>query len=308
VIIDNGSTDESLNFLEEWFPEIKIIALNKNYGFAEGYNRGLQSIESPYLLILNSDVKLTSECVTSLVSEMIKNPEVAIIQPKIRSIEDPKMYEYAGAAGGKMDKLGYPYCRGRIFHVIEKDEDQYPGDYIDWASGACMLIKNEIFKNLGGFDGSYFAHQEEIDLSWRINKSGYKILCTEKAIAYHLGGGTLEYGNHRKVFLNFRNNLSTIIKNEQINNLFWVFPIRLVLDGVAGIQFLLKGHFKSCLAIIRAHLYIYSNIPTLMAKRKYYNKLITAYKLPGSQYEPGKLFSILYRFYFLGQKKYSQLK
>jgi hypothetical protein len=307
-VIDNASSDDSVEFLEEWHPEIKLICLEENHGFAEGYNRGLQFVDSPHLLILNSDVRLEEETVSSLLEIIKSDEQIAIVQPIINSLEFPEEFEYAGAAGGMLDRLGYPFCRGRIFDDLEKDEGQYSEGEIDWASGACMLIKSEIFDKLGGFDGSYFAHQEEIDLCWRIKNAGFTILATDKTRAYHLGGGTLAYGNPRKVFLNFRNNLTTIIKNERVSNLIWVVPARLVLDGIAGIKFLFSGHLRSLWAVIRAHWDIYLRIPTIIAKRKYYKNLVKSNRYSSRSTIRRPIFSILFYYYILNKKTYKDLE
>ena len=305
-MIDNASTDESIAFLEEWYPDVKIIQLNKNYGFAGGYNKGMQEIESHYTLILNSDVQLNPGCLEPLL-EKISEENVGAIQPCVVSMEDKSYYEYAGAAGGWMDYLGYPFCRGRLFTEIEKINAKYNSDEIFWASGACMMTKTELFKNVGGFDASYFAHQEEIDLCWRIKRAGYKILYTDESTIYHLGGGTLSYENPQKTFLNFRNNLVTIIKNFPFSKLFWLIPFRFGLDFMASLLFLSKGKPRNMIAIWKAYLHIFWSIRKTIAKRTFYNNLIKKNSI-GSFSATGLIKkSIVFQFYLMGKKRFSEI-
>ncbi len=309
VVIDNASSDESVKYIKEWHPEIKLIHLSKNYGFAEGYNRGIKLLDNEYIVLLNSDVLVPEGWLDPIIQLMDDDKSIGAAQPKILALEDKSLFEYAGAAGGMMDRLGYPFCKGRVFETLEKDEGQYDGNHeIFWASGAAMVVRMDLFKNLGGFDSSYFAHQEEIDLCWRIQRAGFKVLAVNEVSVQHLGGGTLAYGNSTKTYLNFRNNLSTVIKNNEAARLLWLFPFRLCLDGIAGIKFLLSGQYKHTVAILKAHFYVYRNIINIYKRKRYFNKLIT--QLSKSSPYSGNIYkgSILWQYYIKGNKKYSDFK
>lgn len=272
-VIDNGSTDDSISYLEEWHPEVKIIRLTKNYGFAEGYNLGLKFIKSEYFVILNSDVFVERNWLDPIMKQMDKNLRIGVCQPKIMSYERKEQFEYAGAAGGYIDKYGYPFCRGRIFEHVEEDQGQYNDEKnVFWASGAAMIIRANSYWEAGGFDGDYFAHQEEIDLCWRVQKMGYQIKYIPQSKVYHLGGATLDYSNPRKLYLNFRNNLTTILKNESKDRVLKVILIRLFLDGVAGAKFLFSLEPLLTWNIIRAHFSFYKNLPKSLRKRKLINQ------------------------------------
>jgi GT2 family glycosyltransferase len=268
-VADNASTDTSLEVIKSKFPSVTIIQNDDNYGFAKGYNVALQNIEEEYLCLLNSDVEVTQNWLTPILSLFENNPEIGIIQPKILDYKNKAYFEYAGAAGGFIDKFGYPFCRGRIFDTIEKDNGQYDDEQtIFWASGACFFIRRTIFNQLNGFDDDFFAHQEEIDLCWRAFNLGYKAKYSPNSVVYHVGGATLNEGNPRKTFLNFRNSLLMLLKNLPENQLFFIILSRLCLDGLAGIQFIFKGKFKHCFAIIKAHFSFYSLINKTLKKRK----------------------------------------
>lgn len=268
-VADNASTDTSLEVIKSKFPSVTIIQNDDNYGFAKGYNVTLQNIEEEYLCLLNSDVEVTQNWLTPILSLFENNPEIGIIQPKILDYKNKAYFEYAGAAGGFIDKFGYPFCRGRIFDTIEKDNGQYDNEQtIFWASGACFFIRRTIFNQLKGFDDDFFAHQEEIDLCWRAFNLGYKAKYSPNSVVYHVGGATLNEGNPRKTFLNFRNSLLMLLKNLPENQLFFIILSRLCLDGLAGIQFIFKGKFKHCFAIIKAHFSFYSLINKTLKKRK----------------------------------------
>ena len=307
-MIDNASDDESVAYIQDWHPEVQLIQLPNNYGFAEGYNRGMEYIDAKYTVILNSDVNVKTDWLDPILEAMDEDPQLAICQPKILSLEEKELFEYAGASGGFLDGLGYPYCRGRIFDNLEKDNGQYDDEMsIDWASGAAMVVRTEVFKNLGGFDNDYFAHMEEIDFCIRARKCGYKIKVVPESTVYHLGGGTLDYGSPRKVNLNFRNSLYTIFKNESGGNLFWKLPSRLILDGVAGAKFLSEGKFSHIKAIIGAHWTFFGQIPKLMKKRKALKNLVQKYKI-GSPIKRSKYsFSIVLDFYLKGKKTFDKL-
>lgn len=267
-VADNASTDTSIEVVKSKFPSVKIIQNDSNYGFANGYNVALKNIEEDYYCLLNSDVEVTANWLTPILSTFENEKEIAIIQPKILDFKNKELFEYAGAAGGFIDKYGYPFCRGRIFDTIEKDLNQYDDECeIFWATGACFFVRKEVYRKLNGFDGDFFAHQEEIDLCWRAFNLGYKAKYTHKSVVYHVGGATLNEGNPRKTFLNFRNSLLMLLKNLPKNQLFSIIFIRLVLDGIAGIQFIVKGKFKHCFAIVKAHYSFFGLISRNLKKR-----------------------------------------
>lgn len=242
IIADNASSDDSLKMLASDFPEIRTIVLDKNYGFAEGYNKAFKQVEAEFYLLLNSDVDVPEGWLAPLLDFMESHPEAAACQPKLRAIKDRDSFEYAGAAGGFIDKYGYPFCRGRIFETVEKDHGQYDRNMeILWATGACMMVRSKDYWDAGGLDGRFFAHNEEIDLCWRIRLLGRKIYCVTDSVAFHLGGGTLPKGNPRKTFLNFRNNLTMLYKNLPDSELHHVMRIRFFLDWLAAFQMLILG-------------------------------------------------------------------
>jgi GT2 family glycosyltransferase len=257
-VADNASTDKSILFVRDHFPTITIIENKNNFGFAQGYNEALKSVDAEIFALVNSDIEVTRNWLKPIIETFNKEPQTAIIQPKILDFKRKEYFEYAGAAGGYIDKYGYPYCRGRIFETIEKDEGQYD-DYCEilWASGACFFIRSSVYNDLKGFDNDFFAHQEEIDLCWRAFNKGHKIKYNSQSVVYHVGGATLEMGNPKKTFLNFRNSLLMIVKNSPKQKLYWILFIRLILDGVAGIKFLFQGKIKHFLAIIKAHFSFY---------------------------------------------------
>lgn len=267
-VIDNASTDDSVAFLTENFPSVQIIRNSENYGFAKGYNEGLKTIKADVFCLINSDV-LVSEHWISPVLEMFSAEEnTAVIQPKILSFKELDFFEYAGAAGGFLDRFGFAFCRGRIFDTLEKDENQYQNDKIFWASGACFFIRREVFFAQGGFDEDFFAHQEEIDLCWRVNLMQKDIKYCSQSVIYHIGGATLSAENPKKVFLNFRNNLLVLLKNLHKSELFYIIFLRLILDGIAGIKFLLEGKIHFTFQIIKAHFSFYQHFIKFYKKRK----------------------------------------
>jgi GT2 family glycosyltransferase len=275
VVIDNASTDDSVSFLKSVFPEIKIISLDQNHGFAGGYNEGLKSIENQFLVLLNSDVEVTSGWLKPLISCLSAN-NIAVVQPKILDFNKKTHFEYAGAAGGFIDYLGFAFCRGRVFDTCEVDKNQYddPSE-IFWATGAAFGIRNEVFKRFGGFDDRFFAHMEEIDLCWRLKNEGLEIHYEPTSLVYHVGGGTLNKENPLKTFLNYRNNLAMLFKNLPGSVLFQIIFLRVVIDGISSIKYLIEGKFASIWAIIRAHFAFYGLIPYLWQKR---SKTFLAYK------------------------------
>ena len=251
IVADNGSTDNSLDVLAHEFPTVKTILLDRNYGFAEGYNRAIDQVDSEYVVLLNSDVETPVGWLRPLLDYMDAHPEVAAVQPKIRSWRKKNYFEHAGAAGGYLNALGYPYCRGRRVWGVEQDKGQYDTVVnIDWTTGACMCVRTQVYKDLGGLDASFFAHMEEIDLCWRMRNKGWKLACVPQSMVYHLGGGSLSYDNPRKAYLNHRNNLLMIYKNKQ--HPYGVLFVRFFLDYAAACVYLLQGHPKSCKAVFEA--------------------------------------------------------
>ena len=251
IVADNGSTDESLDVLAKEFPTVKTIVLDRNYGFAEGYNRAIEQIDSEYVVLLNSDVEVTAHWLTPLLDYMKTHPEVAAVQPKIRSERNRDFFEHAGAAGGFINALGYPYCRGRILWKVEEDKGQYDSPVeVDWTSGACMCVRTKVYKECGGLDAAFFAHMEEIDLCWRIRNAGWKLVCLPESTVYHLGGGALSYDSPRKTYLNHRNNLLMIYKNKK--HPFGVLFVRFFLDYAASCFYLLQGRWGACKAVFQA--------------------------------------------------------
>lgn len=268
-VADNASSDESIEVLKSDFPDVKIIQNKENFGFARGYNEALQFVDEPYYALVNSDIEVTDGWLKPILSTFENSLEIAIIQPKILAYNNKECFEYAGAAGGFIDKYGFPFCRGRIFNTIEKDTNQYNDiTEIFWASGACFFIRKEVFHKLNGFDADFFAHQEEIDLCWRAFNENYKILYNPNSLVYHVGGATLQVGSPMKTFLNFRNSLWMMLKNLPKEKLIPILLLRLTLDGIAGIKFLLQGQLKHTIAILKAHFYFYTYLFHFLRKRK----------------------------------------
>lgn len=304
IIADNASSDDSLKMLASDFPETRTIVLDKNYGFAEGYNKAFKQVEAEYYLLLNSDVDVPEGWLAPLLDFMESHPETAACQPKLRAIKDRESFEYAGAAGGFIDKYGYPFCRGRIFETVEKDHGQYDR-YMEilWATGACMMVRSKDYWDAGGLDGRFFAHNEEIDLCWRIRLLGRKIYCVTDSVAFHLGGGTLPKGNPRKTFLNFRNNLTMLYKNLPDSELHHVMRIRFFLDWLAAFQMLILGRslgdFK---AVIRGRREFNRWKHDFDNDRKHIQTTRKVNRIP-------EIFekSLLWQYYAKGKKLFSQL-
>lgn len=279
-VADNASTDDSLTYVQQTFPDVNCIELDQNYGYAEGYNLALQKITEPYAILLNNDVAFKSDAVIPILNLFEANPKIAAIQPKLLDYKNPEYFEYAGAGGGFLDWFAYPFCRGRIFSKIEKDEGQYNDEVpVFWASGACLGIRVSAFFEAGGFDKDYFAHMEEIDLSWRMQNLGHLVFYTGKSEVYHLGGGTLNNQNPKKTFLNFRNSMFNLMKNAPSKNIYAKLFIRMLLDGVAALFFLLKLQFGHFAAVLKAHFSFYHHFFKMKKKRnipenppKYYNR------------------------------------
>ncbi|CAN5605743.1 glycosyltransferase family 2 protein [soil metagenome] len=258
IVADNASTDDSVLVLKKDFPGVELILLDKNHGFAEGYNQALKRVDADYYVLLNSDVEVTNDWIPPIIEIMEADSAIAACQPKILSYQEQHLFEYAGAGGGWIDHLGYPFSRGRVFDICEEDKGQYNNtEAIFWASGAAMFIRSNIFHEAGGFDGFFFAHMEEIDLCWRIQLMDYKIMCVPASVVYHIGGGTLPKGNSRKVFLNFRNNLIMLGKNLPWSEKIWKFPFRIFLDALFAWKNLLGGFSESFVAVFKAHMAVF---------------------------------------------------
>ncbi|WP_062055253.1 glycosyltransferase family 2 protein [Aquimarina longa] len=297
-IADNASTDDSIKYVTQNFPKVRIVKNSSNGGYAKGYNDALAKIDADIYCLLNSDVEVTKNWLTPIIKAFKTYNEVAAIQPKILDYKKKTHFEYAGAAGGYIDKLGYPYCRGRIFDTLEEDNGQYnDSTTIFWASGACLFIRKKIFESVGKLDEDFFAHQEEIDLCWRIQNQGYKILYEGTSTVYHLGGATLNSMNPRKTFLNFRNNLYLLLKNVSGNQVWFIIFIRMLLDGIAAFRFIIQGKFSHFFAIFKAHLSFYANFRTFIVKRKKLSKT-------GKYYS---LFSVVWQYFILKRKHFDQL-
>lgn len=270
-VADNASDDDSINFVSSNFPSVRIIKNKINGGYAKGYNDALENLSEDIFVLLNSDVEVSENWLKPVLAEFEKNSEVVAAQPKILDFKNSSYFEYAGAAGGFIDKYGYPYCRGRIFDSLEEDKGQYDENLeIFWASGACLFVKSDAFWKAGGLDEDYFAHQEEIDLCWRLQAKGGKIQYVGASKVFHLGGATLNDSNPQKTFYNFRNSMLNILKNVSGAKAFWFIFVRMILDGVAAFKFLLEGKPKHFLAVFNAHLNFYKLFPKFLRKRKIY--------------------------------------
>ncbi len=298
-VADNNSLDGSIEVMQEEFPEVKLLENKFNAGFAGGYNSALKRIDADYYVLLNSDIEVTDNWINPVIELMESDPKIAACQPKILSYYNNKEFEYAGAGGGFIDRWGYPFCRGRIFQSLESDEGQY-NDSVEvfWATGACMFVKADLYHEFGGLDEDFFAHMEEIDFCWRLKNSDYKVMYCPTSTVYHVGGGTLPNKSARKTYLNFRNNFSLLYKNLPKNQLIKTFALRLVLDGIAGVKFLLEGDFQDFIAVIEAHLYFYRNLGKLKKKRQ-----LIKHKQVSKIYTK----NLVYQYYIKGKKKFSDL-
>lgn len=299
VVGDNASTDGSIEFLQQQYPQILTIQNDKNYGFAEGYNKVLAQVEADYFVLLNSDVEVTPNWVEPIIDMMEADKNIAICQPKLLSYYQRDTFEYAGGAGGYIDKYGYPFCRGRLFTTLEKDNNQYnDACEIFWATGAAMFVKANVWKQLGGLDGDFFAHMEEIDFCWRAKNAGYKVCYCPQSVVYHIGGGTLPPSSPFKTYLNFRNNFSLLFKNLPKQQLIYIFPIRVVMDWVAACKFLAEKKPKEFSAVIKAHWHFYKQIPSLKRKRRniHQQKVSCIYNR-----------NIVFDYYLKNKKTFSQL-
>lgn len=299
-VADNHSTDDSLLLLREKFEDVKVLLFDRNYGFAGGYNRALEQIEADYFVLLNSDVEVTPGWLEPMLEYLSQHPFVAACQPKILSYHQPTHFEHAGAAGGFIDFLGYPFCRGRILAVTEEDKGQYD-DVCDifWATGACMLIRAKVFKQEGGFDDAFFAHMEEIDLCWRLKNRGYSIVCIPQSKVYHVGGGTLHVEHPHKTYLNFRNNLFLLYKNLSKKQFIPVFFIRFFMDYLAAFQLFITGKLPNAKAVLKARIDYGNMLPDFRKKRKENQLKTTCTDLSGMIKK-----SIILNYYLFGKKRF----
>ena len=300
-IADNASNDESVDFVNNNYPSVKIIQNSSNEGYAKGYNDALKKLDEKYYILINSDIEVTDNWINPIINLMEQDTSIAACQPKILDYTNRDNFEYAGASGGYIDNLGYPYCRGRIFSDLEKDVNQYDDiKEVFWASGACLFIRAKSFKDINGFDNDFFAHQEEIDLCWRLKNNGFKVMVNPKSTVFHVGGGTLKSASPFKTYLNFRNNLFMLFKNLPFLKLLVTLLLRLPLDGIAALTFIKKEKgILHVLSVLRAHLVFYVSIPLLFIKRVRINQKDN---LVGKSN-----FSILYKYYIMGIKKFSEL-
>ena len=309
VVADNGSTDDSLVFLnEQYAQQVEVIDLGKNYGFAGGYNQALRRIHTPYYVLLNSDIEVTKDWMLPIIEQMEQDKTIGAAQPKILSYHKKDSFEYAGAAGGWIDNWGYPFCRGRILDSCELDNGQYDeAAEVFWATGAALFIRSQLFHDLGGLDAGYFAHMEEIDLCWRLKRAGYKVMVFPESVVYHVGGGTLNYQSPRKTYLNFRNSLTTLLKNESTAKLLWLIPLRLVLDGIAGIKFFVEGQLIHTWQIIKSHGYLYANFFKIIRQRRIFNNLVKRSIITSPNLSGRLSKNMLVGYYLLGKKTFQSL-
>jgi len=304
IVADNASTDSSLQVMKEYFPAIRTIVLDQNYGFAGGYNKALEQIEADYYVLLNSDVEVTDNWLSPLLNFMNENENVAACQPKIRSYYNRTSFEHAGASGGFIDQYGFPFCRGRVFGVVEEDKGQYD-DNIDvfWATGACLVVRSKVFWKVGGLDSDFFAHMEEIDLCWRLKSRGYRVMCVPGSVVYHIGGGTLHVDSPHKIYLNFRNNLLLLYKNLPTDllrrTMFW----RRFFDYSAAFQFIFTGKFKNAKSVFRARSDYKKMLPDFMEKRN--ENILYSTNLNIAEIYPD---SIVFKYYLRNKKTYNSLK
>ncbi|MBX2945879.1 MAG: glycosyltransferase family 2 protein [Cyclobacteriaceae bacterium] len=297
VVADNGSSDQSIPYVKKNFPTVEVIQLDKNYGFCGGYNLALKKINTPYYVLLNSDIEVTPGWLEPMITLLENEPQVAAVQPKILSYHQKDQFEYAGAGGGFIDTLGYPFCRGRIFNHTEKDEGQYNDTReVFWASGACLVIRSDTYHSLGGLDETFFAHMEEIDLCWKIHRMGKKVSYCGLSTVFHVGAGTLPRNNPRKTYYNFRNGLSLIYKHLPTAQLLYKLPLRLLLDMVAALKFMLEGHVNDGIAVIKAILHFLKSLPGTQRQRTMLREVYP--------YSLDKVFRgmIIVDYYLLGKK------
>lgn len=303
IVADNASTDDSVLFLKNNYPQIRIIENRENGGFAKGYNDALNGVDAEYYVLLNSDVEVSPGWIDTVIQLMDSDTSIAACQPKIKAYDNKHTFEYAGAAGGFIDKYGYPFCRGRILDTIEADKGQYNDvREVFWATGACLFVRAELFQLVKGFDEDFFAHMEEIDLCWRLKNRGYKIMYCPDSTVFHVGGGTLHKTSPKKTYLNFRNNLILLCKNHPPHYFFFKLMWRMILDGVAGLKFLVAGEFAHFTAILKAHFNFYSTISATLAKRRVLKADIKKYTTTAVY-----LHSIIADYYLRGKKTFTEI-
>lgn len=304
IVADNASTDDSVSWLEANFPAVRIIRNTENGGFAKGYNDALRNVDADYFVLLNSDVEVTENWLDPVISLMDNDAKIAACQPKIRAFHEKEKFEYAGAAGGFIDKWGYPFCRGRIFDFYETDHGQYDNSCeVFWATGACLFIRASAWREAEGLDEDFFAHMEEIDLCWRLRNRGWKVMYCGASTVFHVGGGTLSKQSARKTFLNFRNNLELMLKNHAPGWLFLKIFLRMVIDGIASVKFALTGDLAHGWAVQRAHFSFYGRLPKTIRKRKKLKRQINRYAT-ASIYEG----NIVWQYFIKGKRKFSDLQ
>lgn len=304
IVVDNASTDDTLQYVKDTFPEVKTLHISLNRGFSNGYAEALEQIQAKYYILLSADFEVTEGWYPPLLQAMQRYSGLAACQPKIRYWREREYFEYAGAAGGFMDKYGYLFCRGRLFTELEKDHGQYNDDIeVFWASGGCFMVRADLYHKYGGLDNDLYAHMEEVDLCWRLKNGGYKIGYIHQSTVYHVGGSVISYGSPQKLYYNFRNNLVLLIKNEKTSRLLWLFPLRLILDGVAGVRLLVTGNVKEMFTIIRAHFDFYASLGKWLNRRKEAKKNITHRNECGRMNK-----SIVWQFFGLRRTKFSQIK
>ncbi len=304
IIADNNSSDGSVSWLEENYPEVRVIQHPVNYGFAGGYNRALKEVDAKYFLILNSDLEVSPGWLSPLIDYMEQHTEVAACHPKILSFHDKKYFEYAGAGGGFIDVFGFPFCRGRIFTTLETDAGQYDDvKPVFWATGACMMVRADCFWKAGGFDEFFFAHMEEIDLCWRFHRMGYEVACVPHSKVFHIGGGTLPKNSARKTFLNYRNNLSMLAKNLPAALLIPVFLFRCVSDALASAVFLFYSGPAHSASVGKAYFSFFTNLGSIIRKRKDFGRTYS-FHLPSTVYKG----SVLLAYFITGKKKFSEIR
>ena len=300
IIADNASSDNSVAYLKSEFPGIRIIQNNENGGFSKGYNDALAQVDADYFVLLNSDIEVTPNWIEPVIKLMESDSKIAACQPKLISYYEREKFEYAGAAGGFIDKYGYPFCRGRLFQSIEKDKGQYDdAAEVFWATGACMFVRADVYRKLGGLDERFFAHMEEIDFCWRAKNEGFKIMFCPGSVVYHVGGGTLPKKSSKKTYLNMRNNNVMLFKNLPSERLLKVYSARLILDGIAAVKFLFDGGFGDFFAVIRAHWKFFSMLPELRKERK-----------SGVHSTVTKIYrkNLVYEYFLKGKRKFTDLK
>jgi GT2 family glycosyltransferase len=303
IVADNASTDDTLAYVQANFPTIKTIHIDVNHGFANGYYEALRQVKAKYFILLSTDFEVTDGWYPPMHAAMERDTMLAACQPKIRYWRDRECFEYAGAGGGFMDMFGYLFCRGRVFFDIEKDNGQYDDNIeVFWASGGCLMVRADLYEKVGGLDNEFYAHMEEVDLCWRLKNAGYKIGYVAKSLVYHVGGSVISYGSPQKLYYNFRNNQILLLKNEKGSKLLWLFPLRLILDGVAGLRLLFTGNAKQTLTIIKAHFHFYRDLPKWLQRRRDNKKLIVRRNEEGIYPR-----SIVWDYFLLRKRKFSDL-